>query len=207
MSHTAKTGQAPIDFFFDFSSPYSFLAAHRLDAIAAKHGRVVAWRPVLLGVIFKDTGGAPNTANALKGKYMLRDLKRFARLHNLPFTMPEPFPFSALLPSRAYYWVEATAPDRAHAFARAIFDGSFQKGIDVSKPEAVAQIAHSVGLDGAAALAAVQDDRWKTALREATEDALNRGMFGAPYIVIDGEPFWGNDRLPEIDAWLQSGGW
>ena len=95
-----------IDFYFDFSSPYGYLASTQIDTLAVKHGRVVNWRPFLLGVAFKTTGQRPLPEQPLRGPYSLRDFDRSARLLGVPFRLPEPFPFPSLAACRAFYWLE-----------------------------------------------------------------------------------------------------
>jgi 2-hydroxychromene-2-carboxylate isomerase len=94
---------APIDFYFDFSSPYGYLAAEQIDALGARHGRDVVWRPILLGVVFQQTGGQPLLNIPLKGGYARHDLARSARLLGLPFKLPDSFPFMSVAACRAYY--------------------------------------------------------------------------------------------------------
>jgi len=198
----------PITFYFDFSSPYGYLAAEQIGPIAARHRRDVLWRPILLGAIFKTSGGKPLSEFGLKWTYAQREVARMARRQTLPpFVLPQPFPFLALAASRAFYWLEATDPRRAAPFARAAFRGAFAEGRDMSLPIAVAGAAQLVGIDDAALMEALDDKRWKDRLREETDQALARGVFGSPFFLVDGEPFWGVERLAEIDAWLASGGW
>ena len=110
---------APIDFYFDFASPYGYIASTQIDEIAARHGRTVAWRPILLGVVFKTTGMGPLPSVPLKGAYSLRDFARSARLLGIPFQMPKVFPFNAVAPSRAFYWLRDRDPGLARRFAQA----------------------------------------------------------------------------------------
>jgi 2-hydroxychromene-2-carboxylate isomerase len=202
------TRGGPVEFYFDFSSPYSFLASHRIDGIAQKHGRTVTWRPILLGAVFKEIGMVPNASQDRKWPYCERDLKRFARLHNVPFVLPDPFPFSGLQASRAFYWLDAEDPAKARAFAHAVFDAAFTQGRDVSLPGTIAAIAQEkLHVSPDSVLAAIADEKIKERLRVETETASAKGVFGAPFFFVDGEPFWGNDRVAEVDAWLQSGGW
>jgi len=197
----------PITFYFDFSSPYGYVAAQLIAPIATRHRRDVLWRPVLLGAIFKSTGGRPLRELGLKWDYSRHELARAARRHNFPFVVPERFPFPAVAASRAFYWLEATDPGHAAPFARAVFRAAFAEGRDMSLPIAVAATAATVGIDDAALMSALDDQRWKDRVRAETDQALAQGVFGSPFFVIDGEPFWGAERLPEIDAWLASGGW
>ena len=197
---------APIDFYFEFASPYAYLAADRLEALAAAHGRAVTWRPIMLGAAFKRSGMQPTMHQPLRREYFLRDVARFARLLGLPFTQPAAMPVNSLAAGRAYYWVAETDPDLARRLARALLGAHWAEGRDIGPPEAVADVAGGLGLDPAQLLEAVADPRIKQRLRDETEAALERGVFGSPFVVIDGEPFWGADRLDQVERWL-GGGW
>ncbi|HUL08041.1 MAG TPA: 2-hydroxychromene-2-carboxylate isomerase [Candidatus Acidoferrum sp.] len=197
----------PIEFYFDFSSPYGYLASTRIDALAEKHGRSVTWRPFLLGVAFKATGQQPLVEQPLRGPYHRRDFARSARLLGVRFQLPEPFPFPSLAACRAFYWLTDRDPALAKALARAVYHAAFGLGRDMRAAEAVAEAAQPLGIDPAALLAAINDPPVKERLRVETEAALARGVFGSPFIIIDGEPFWGHDRLEQVDRWLATGGW
>ncbi len=198
---------APIDFYFEFASPYAYLAADRLEAIAQAHGRAVAWRPIMLGAAFKRTGAQPTASVPLKREYFLHDVARFARLLGLPLTRPEALPVNSLAASRAFYWTaEADGPEPAKRLARALMHAHWGEGRDIGPPEAVAAVGRALGIDEARLLEAVADPRIKQRLKDETEAALDRGVFGSPFIVVDGEAFWGADRLDQVERWLQ-GGW
>jgi 2-hydroxychromene-2-carboxylate isomerase len=198
---------APIEFFFDFSSPYGYLASGRIDALAAKHGRIVAWHPILLGAVFKVTGSGPLTQAPLKGGYSVMDMHRCARLWGVPFEMPAAFPFSTVAACRAFYAVEETDPAGAVRLAKAIYGAAFGAGGDIAGPETVVEIARVAGFDGTALAASLQDPRIKDKVKQATDRAIAREIFGSPYMIVDGEPFWGADRLDHVDRWLATGGW
>ena len=193
----------PIDFYFDFSSPYGYLASTRIDAIAARHGRNVSWRPFVLGAAFKVTGQQPLVEQPLRGEYAKRDFARSARLLGVPLKLPAPFPFFGLAASRACYWVADAA--RARALAKAIYHAAFGEGRDVTPVASVAEIARGLGIDGVEQ--GVEKPETKAKLREATDEALSRGVVGSPFFIVDGEPFWGHDRLEHVERWLATGGW
>ncbi len=197
----------PIDFYFDFSSPYGYLASLRIDDIAARHGRAVNWRPMLLGAVFKKFGGAPLSEVPLKSDYFLRDMPRAARLMGAPFKWPDPFPFASIAACRAIYWQTDMDPEAGRALARALYHTAFGEGGDIATAKSVVEVAAKVGIDRAAAGAALQDAAVKDRLRQEVEAAMERGVFGSPYVVVDGEPFWGHDRLDQVDRWLETGGW
>jgi len=198
---------SPIDFYFDFSSPYGYLASEKIDALAAKHGREVNWRPYLLGVAFKTTGSAPLTTIPMKGAYHLRDMVRTAKYHGVAYRHPSPFPISPVTPSRAFYWLDANDPKRARDLAHALYRAYFVDGIDISNAESTVAVGIGLGLKAADIRAAIADQTIKERLRVEVDKALAQGAFGSPYIVVDGEPFWGSDRLDQIDKWLETGGW
>lgn len=198
--------KAPIEFYFDFSSPYGYLAANRINALAAHHRRRVNWRPILLGPMFKAAGTAPLLAVPLKGPYSSRDIPRTARFLRIPYKHPDPFPIGTQNAARAFYWLNDRDPLKAQQFAMACYSTYFAQGIDISAPEKIANIAANLGEDHAQVVAAVADPAIKERLKNEVDAALAKGVFGSPYIIVDGEPFWGNDRLDQVDAWLATGG-
>ena len=196
----------PIEFYFDFSSPYSCIAAELIDDLAAKYGRKVKWRPMLLGVVFQKTGQPLLVNVPLKGEYSMRDFARSARYHGVPFNFPAKFPLSTVSAARAYYWLHGQDCAKARQFARAAFRAYWVDGRDISDLAVLQEIAAGLGVDPAALAAGVATPEIKERLRAETEAALAKGMCGAPWFVVDGEPFWGADRLPQIEKWLQTGG-
>jgi 2-hydroxychromene-2-carboxylate isomerase len=198
---------APIDFYFEFASPYGYLASTQIEALAARHGRTALWHPIMLGAAFKETGARPLTQTPLKGPYLLHDVPRFARLLGVPLTLPPVMPMNSLAASRACVWVEEDDPARAKRLAQALFHAHWGEGRDLSGPEAVAEVAAGLGIDRDALRTAVADQRIKERLKQQTQAAIVRGVFGSPFVFVDGEPFWGADRLAQVEAWLSKGGW
>ncbi len=197
----------PIDFYFDFSSPYGYLASKRIDGIAAKHGREVKWRPHLIGATFATTGSRPLTTIPMKGDYAIIDMPRTARLHGIAFNPPKNFPFLSVAAARAFYWQDDRDPARAHDLAVALYDTAFGEGGDITAVDRIVEIAVGLGVDGEELRAALGDPAVKARLKSEVAAAIERGVFGSPYIFIDGEPFWGHDKMAEIDRWLETGGW
>lgn len=196
----------PIEFYFDFSSPYSYIAAEVIDGLAEKYGRKVKWRPMLLGVVFQKTGQPLLVNVPLKGEYSMRDFARSARYHGVPFTFPAKFPLSTVSAARAYYWLHGQDCAKARQFARAVFRAYWVDGRDISDLAVLQDIAAALGIDGAALAAGIATPEIKERLKAETDTALAKDMCGAPYFVVDNEPFWGADRLPQIEKWLQTGG-
>ncbi len=197
---------AAIDFYFDFSSPYGYLAATKVDALAARHGRTVAWRPMLLGVAFKTTGGQPLPMVPLKGDYSRHDFIRSARFHGIPYRQPTTFPISGVTPTRAFYWQQGSDPAKAVALAQALLRAYFTEDVNISSVDGVLAVAATLGIDADALTAGINDPAIKDRTRAEVEAAIARGVFGSPFMVVDGEPFWGMDRLDQMERWLATGG-
>lgn len=198
---------AVIDFHFDFSSPYAYFASLLVEALAGRVGRVCRWRPMLLGPAFQASGNVRLIDQPLKGAYARHDWARLARLLGAPYRFPEPFPVGTVAAARAFWWLEASDPDAAKAFARAVFAAYFAEGRDISRPDEVAAIGAVQGIGQAQLLAALDDPQWKAKLRAETDGAIAQGIFGAPFFMVDGEGFWGFDRLPMVEEWCLRGGW
>jgi len=196
-----------IEFWFDFSSPYGYFGALEIEALAARHRRRVLWRPYLLGAAFKTTGMQPLMHIPLRGDYARRDWARLARRSGLAFTLPASFPTATIAASRACYWLERERPDLLGRYVLAVFRGYFTEGREIHDAASVADLAANLGADRPSLVAALASPAIKDRLRTVTDEAISRGIFGSPFIVVDGEPFWGADRLPMVDDWLQRGGW
>lgn len=200
---------APIDFYFDFLSAYGYFASLRIEALASRHGRNVDWHCMLLGVsVMKVMGLKPLLETPLKGDYVLRDVERYQRRHGLELARSLRAPMMDPRPAaRAFCWVKRHHPDAAADFARRVFDRYWRLGEDMADPTGLAALAPAVGLDSEALRRGLDSESARTDLRESVERALARGVFGSPFVIVDGEPFWGSDRLEMVDDWLSSGGW
>jgi 2-hydroxychromene-2-carboxylate isomerase len=187
----------PLDFFYEFASTYSYIAAMRVAPLAKAAGVTVRWRPFLLGPIFKAQGWdtSPFNLYPAKGRYMVRDCERQCAALGLAFRLPEPFPQSSLMASRVA--LVALAEGWGEDFSRAVYRAEFAEGRNIGEPVVIAEIVQNLGRDGAAALARAQSDEIKAKLRGETEEAQRLGIFGAPSFVAAGELFWGNDRLDQ----------
>ena len=199
--------KSPIDFYFEFSSPYVYIASQLVDDVARRTGRGMRWRPFLLGPVFKATGQAPLTEIPMKGEYSKRDFTRSARYHQVPFRMPSKFPIGTVAALRAFYWVQDRDEAKAQALAKALYKAFFAEDRDIGPPEVVLDIAASVGVDRNALAAALADNAVKERAKGEVDAAIARGVFGSPFFIADGEPFWGCDRIPMLEEWLQRGGW
>lgn len=194
-----------IDFYFDFTSPYSYLASTQIEDIAARHGRTVRWHPVLLAGLTEATGVKLTPFVPIKFAYALKDLARGARLRGVPFAMPQDFPKLWLNPPRAFLWVRsAYGEDQARAFAQRVFAKAFGEGVGINDVEVLAEVAAQLDIDPDGLRAGVHDDEVKAALKFRIETALANGVFGVPFMVADGEAWWGADRVRELDEFLAS---
>lgn len=188
-----------VEFFFDCASPYTYLAATQIEAVAQRAGGQVQWKPFLIGKAFEATGNKMPASVPAKAKYMFKDLQLWARHYGVPFHFPKLFPINSLLPQRVLSAVPAARlPDAALRLMRAYW----AEGADIQNAEVLQGLLDGMGLDGGALLAAAQTDQVKAQLKANTEEAVARGAFGAPTFFIGKTQFWGNDRLGLIEEML-----
>ncbi|WP_299043642.1 2-hydroxychromene-2-carboxylate isomerase [uncultured Tateyamaria sp.] len=190
----------PVEFWFEFASTYSYLAAARVEAACADAGVPLVWRPFLLGPVFAAQGMTTSPFNMfpVKGAYMWTDMARCCADLGLPFRKPGSFPRGSLLAARVAA-AHAEAP-WVGAFVRAVYHANFAEDRDIADDAVIAAIIDEIGVDPDAAVAAATAPAGKAALRAATEDAMARGIFGAPSFLVDGALFWGNDRMQQALA-------
>ncbi len=190
---------AELEFFYDFVSPYSYLASTRVEEVARRAGATVRFRPFLLGAVFKATANRAPIENEAKGRHMWLDLERWARRLGVPYGRPAVFPAASILALRCA--LAAEEQGKLAAFSHAVFRAYWGEGQDISSPDLVARLASSAGLDGPAIVAAAP--RFKEALARNTQEAVDRGAFGAPTFFVAGEMFVGNDRLDFVEEALR----
>ncbi len=197
-----------VDFYFDFSSPYGYFSSELVDDFATRCDCNVIWRPYLMGAVMKVTGRKPLVQIPMINSYSELDLKRVARYHGIQFALPSVFPVATVAACRAYYWASenhGTIP--AKRLAQAIFRAYFAENQNISTPELIVEIATQQQFVADEVAAALQDPDIKLKVRAATDRAIEQQVFGSPFFVVDGEPFWGHDRLSVLEAWVKSGGW
>jgi 2-hydroxychromene-2-carboxylate isomerase len=197
-----------IEFYFDFVSPYGWFAAEQIGDLGRRFDHEVVWQPILLGItVLRAMGLPPLMSTPLKRDYVAVDVPRCARYHGLRFNPPRDVRLSPLAAARAVTWARSAAPDRCEALTLALYRRYWTEGIDISAPDAVADVAAGHGFVRAAVLNALADPKIKEGLARSVEQAIARGIFGSPFFIVDGEPFWGADRLPMIRDWLVRGLW
>ena len=194
-----------IDFYFDFSSPYSYIASEWIEALAARHRRTVTWKAILLGATFQAAELKSPVSHPLKREYSMHDFERSARFAGVPLKMPEKFPIPTQNAARVFWWLQERGDLSASHWARHCLRAYFARGVDLSDAAALQTLATEFGLDAAQAVAVWNDPQWKARLKAANDAAIGLGVFGAPFFMIDGEPFWGNDRRAQIERWLEKG--
>ena len=201
------TSKAAIDFYFEFSSPYGYIASQLADDFEKRVGRPLRWRPFLLGPVFRITGQPPLVEIPMKGEYSKRDFLRSARMHKVPYKHPAKFPIGTVAAMRAFYWLDDKDHAQARALAKALYKAFFVDDIDISAPQAVTGIAKSLGIDAMALSAALEDPALKERAKKEVDAAIAANVFGSPFFIVDGEPFWGVDRMPMLEEWIRTGGW
>jgi len=191
-----------LEFFFDYGSPFSYLADTQLEGLAGRTGAVVSYRPMLLGGVFKETGNSSPISIEAKRKYMNADLERWAKHYGVPAPHNPHFPINTIRLMRG-----AIAAHRSGVFAayhRAIFDAFWRDGLNLGDAAVVRGVLERAGLDAVRLAAASEEHAVKDALRVATETAVARGAFGAPTFFVGDQMFWGNDRLLFVEHALKA---
>ena len=200
--------EGAIEIYFDFVSPYGWIAAENIGEMATRLARPLRWHPILLKATVIDTMGLPPPLETpLKGPYLRHDIARSLRFHGLSLAGSARLGFSSVAAARAALWVRSAAPEYLHALILALYRAHWSDGRDISAPDAVLDIVASIGLQRTDAAAALQSDVIKQALVDENAAAIRAGIFGSPTFVVDGEKFWGADRLPMVEAWIARGGW
>ncbi|MGX1307611.1 2-hydroxychromene-2-carboxylate isomerase [Amorphus suaedae] len=199
----------PIEFYFDFISPFGYFASLRIDDLAARHGRTADWSSMLVGVsILKVMGLKPIPQTPLKGEYARRDAERYCRRHGIALgrSLGQP-PANPLPAGRTFHWLKTHDPDRAKPIARALLDAYWVKDVDIGALETVLDIASDCGADRALLADAHAGREAADLLRVAVDASLAKGVFGSPFVIVDGEPFFGVEKLELMEEWLATGGW
>ena len=192
----------PIVFYWDFTSPYAYIGANLIEAVAKKHNRSVDWRPVSLGHLWKAIPDRTEYSK-VKMQHMMHDWTRSAKLFGLPIvTTPDPFPTDVKLPRLLFYRLKENNPTKAVIFAKAVFKQYWGEGKDIAKPEHLKAVVHVAGVPEAEIAKAAEDQVARQHVLDATAEAIELQAFGTPTFIVDDEMFWGSDRIDHIDRWL-----
>ena len=184
-----------VEFFFDVGSPTTYLAWTQLPALCAKAGATLVYRPTLLGGVFQATGNASPANVAAKGRYMNDDMARFAVRYGVPLVVNPHFPINTLTLMRGAAGVQLRMPARLDDYLRGVFKAMWVDGLNMNDPAVAAQALQAAGFDPAEVIALTNDAEVKAALRATTEEAVARGVFGAPTMFVGDTMLFGQDRL------------
>ncbi len=193
-----------VEFLFDVGSPYSYLAYKQLPKIAKTKGAEIIWTPVLLGGIFQATGNHSPIEVPAKGRYSMFDLRRWADEYGVSMTMNPNFPINTLTLMRGAVAMQLKGSQAFHRYLEVVFDAMFGKPRNMNLPTEVAAVLQEAGFDAGEFMSLVSDSVVKERLKSNTEDAVKRGVFGAPTFFVSGEMFWGQDRLLFVEKALAS---
>lgn len=191
------------EFWFDFGSPAAYLAWTQIPAIEASTGAQALWRPMLLGGVFQATGNHSPATIPAKGRYTFIDFDRFARRYGVPLRYNPHFPISTLLLMRGAVGMQLRDPERFADYCAAMFQAIWVESLDMNDAGVVGQALHRAGFEPQALLALSQEPDVKAALKAATEEAVARGVFGAPTFFVGDQMFWGQDRIDFLKEALQ----
>ncbi|AYF89210.1 2-hydroxychromene-2-carboxylate isomerase [Pseudomonas sp. JS3066] len=191
-----------VEFFFDLGSPASYLAWTQLPGICARTGATLHYRPMLLGGVFQATGNASPAAVPAKARHTMIDMQRFARRYDVPMHFNPFFPINTLTLMRAAIGVQMRQPERFGAYLDAMFRALWQDKRNLGDPVVLAAVLQEAGFDPQAMLALVGEQEVKDALKAVTEEAVKRGVFGAPTCFVGEEMFFGQDRLDFVEEAL-----
>ena len=190
-----------VEFFFDVGSPASYLAWTQLASIAQRHNAEIVWRPMLLGAVFQAVGNTSPAAVPAKGAYMLKDLKRFSAIYDVPFRFNPFFPVNTMQLMRGVTAYLETP--KFESYLSAIFKALWAEKLNMESPEVVAEVLSKVGIDATDFMARISEPEVKARLKSSTEEAVARGVFGAPSFFVNGEMFFGQDRLSFVEDALR----
>ena len=186
---------AQVEYFFDFGSPTSYLAWTQLPRVAAGAGATIVWRPMLLGGVFKATGNASPVTVAAKGRWMGADISRWAKRYRVPFRFNAHFPINTLTLMRGATGLQMRRPEEFDRYLTVIYRAMWEQPANLGDPAVLATTLAGAGFDVEAFQALVADPEVKARLVATTEEAVARGVFGAPTFFVGDEMFFGQDRL------------
>lgn len=192
-----------IEFYFDLASPYSFLGFHQLQKIAQQHQAEIRYKPMLLGAVLKATGNSSPIMVPAKAQYSMIDLRRWAKLWDIPFRMNPNFPINTLVLMRLITAVQLFAPEQFHQVLTGFFDAMFSHPRNLNDRDEVSALAKAHGLDEVKVKLWLEDEKVKSELKFITDEAIERGLFGAPSFIINDEMYWGIDHLHFVERALQ----
>jgi 2-hydroxychromene-2-carboxylate isomerase len=195
----------PIHFYFDFASPYAYFALDGVEGLASRHGRRVEWRPILLWAVLKAHNIAPPLDTPARRSYFMTDMPRSAAFYGIDYRQPEKLPLSSHRAARLYYALAEREPEVARTYGCDVFSALFVRGEDISEENALMRIAGRHGLEASVARDAMDGKIGRRRLAAAINAAVADNVTGSPWFIVDGEPFFGADRLAQVEWRLSQG--
>jgi 2-hydroxychromene-2-carboxylate isomerase len=198
----------PIEFYFDPVSPFAYLGSVEIERVAARLGRKVEWRPVLIGItILKVMGLKPLPETPLKGPYLRHDALRLAEYFGVPFRYHGLPGINSLAALRAFVMINERDPPLAKSLAQRIFERLWVRGQNITAASDLAEEAEALGIDAMVLAREIETEYAKDLLRRQVNAAIEVGVFGVPYFIVDGEPIWGVDRMGMVEHWSTRHSW
>lgn len=196
---------APIDFYFDFASPYGYIASEQIDAIAERHGRTVTWRAIVLDANFQSLERIRIPSNIMRSDYVKRDAERLATFYGVEYRTPSNLGAHTEQAARVFHWVHDRSPQQGRDFANRVLRAYFVHDQNIAMEAVLQAIATEIGISAEDFTEASANPASRSRLKAEVDMAEARGVFGSPFFIVEGERFWGNDRLPQLERWLESG--
>lgn len=196
---------ASVDFYFDFASPYGYMAAELIEAVVGKHGRTSVWHAIVFDANFQPHDRIRITAAVMRSDYVQRDAVRTAAFHGLPFRQPSQQGLHTDLAARGFYWLSDRNPEQARAWALAVFRAYFVDDRNIATLEVLLDLGTALDIDAEEFSAAIHDVASRQRLKAEIEMAEARGVFASPFFIVEGERFWDTTRMPQLERWLESG--
>jgi 2-hydroxychromene-2-carboxylate isomerase len=190
-----------VEFYYDFSSPYTYIASRRIEKICEDNGAELEWKPFLLGGLFNETGVKPAREIENKFEYIKLDTRDCARHYGVEFIFPELFPLNSVKSMRGAF--AASEKGKLVEYNHEMFRLYWTEGKDLSNEDMLSDAVRGLGIDPDWFIARIGEQEIKDRLRDETAGAAKRGAFGAPTIFIGDKMFWGNDRLDYVEAYLK----
>ncbi|MDN3923087.1 2-hydroxychromene-2-carboxylate isomerase [Roseateles violae] len=195
----------PIDFYFDFASPYGYFAAGAIDALGARYQRTVNWHAIVLDANFQSLERIRIPSSVMRSDYIRRDVERVASFMKLPYKAPSSLGLHTELAARLFYWFNDRDPQQSRAFAQAVFKAYFVEDRNIAQLEVLQQLCCPLQMTPDDVASVAGDSATRARLKAEIDMAEARGVFGSPFFIVEGERFWGNDRLPLLERWLDAG--
>lgn len=196
---------APIDFYFDFASPYGYIAAQSIDELAAGYGRTVNWHAIVLDANFQSLERIRVPNSVMRSDYVRRDVVRLAAFMKVPYNTPSSLGLHTEMAARLFHWFNDRDPEQGRKFAQAVYKAYFVDDRNIAQGEVLQELCATQHVSPDQLQAIANDTAARARLKAEIDLAEARGVFGSPFFIVEGERFWGNDRLPQLEHWLKNG--